>query len=160
MAAVFLSLPVTARVLFGAWDFQDAAALACLCFMAGVYFHISSRRFAVLPDPASILERAAELAATGRVARAIALLSDCISLSPRLWQPYQYRGELYLQRSRLKAALADFSQAILLAPAESHLYVLRGHVQGLLGDPEAERADLEHAAALGAFPPAPSVPPQ
>ena len=48
-----------------------------------------------------------------------------IRLNPRVWQAFQYRGELYLRLGRAEAALRDFMEAIGLAPEEPHLRFLR-----------------------------------
>jgi tetratricopeptide (TPR) repeat protein len=149
MAAVFGSLPVASRIFLGGWGFDGAAEIGCLCLIAGAYFHIVSRRFPAVPDPATILERAGERAASGQSDRAIALLTEGIRLSPELWQAYQYRGELYLQQGgQTDAALQDFSEAIRLAPREQHLYLLRGRAYSLLGDEASARSDYASAAAL------------
>jgi tetratricopeptide (TPR) repeat protein len=149
MAAVFGSLPLASRIFLGGWGFDGAGEIGCLCLIAGTYFHIVSRRFPAVPDPASILERAGERASAGRSDQAIALLTEGIRLSPQLWQAYQYRGELYLQRGgQMDAALRDFSEAIRLAPEEPHLYVLRGRVHSLLGDESSAQSDYARAAAV------------
>ena len=147
MAAVFGSMPLASRIFLGAWDFEGAGALAALCLIAGVYFHLASRRFAAIPDPASLLERAGELAVAGRERRSVAVLTETIRLSPQLWQAYQYRGELYLRQPNLPAALEDFSAAIRLAPREPHLYLLRAQTYELLGDEPAAQQDRALAAA-------------
>ena len=149
MAAVFGSLPLASRILLGGWGFDGAAEIGCLCLIAGAYFHIVSRRFPAVPDPATILERAGERAASGRSDRAIALLTEGIRLSPQLWQAFQYRGELYLlQGAHAAAALQDFSEAIRLAPGERHLYLLRGRAYSQLGDEASAQSDYASAAAL------------
>ena len=149
MAVVFGSLPLASRIFLGSWGFDGAAEIGCLCLLVGAYFHIVSRRFSAVPDPATILERAGQRASAGRGDRAIALLTEGIRLSPQLWQAFQYRGELYLrQGGQMDAALQDFSEAIRLAPGEPHLYILRGHVHSLLGDESSARSDYARAAAL------------
>ena len=149
MAVVFGSLPLASRIFLGGWGFDGAAEIGCLCLIVGVYFHIVSRRFPGVPDPATILERAGQRASAGRGDQAIALLTEGIRLSPQLWQAFQYRGELYLrQGGQVNAALQDFAEAIRLAPAEPHLYLLRGHVHSLLGDESSARSDFARAAAL------------
>ena len=151
MALVFGTLPLAGRIFLGGWGFDGAAGIGCLCGMAGVYFHIVSRRFAALPDPATVLERAGQRAAAGRGDQAIALLTEGIRLSPQLWQAFQYRGELYLQQGgRLEAALRDFSEAIRLAPGEPHLYGLRAQVYRLFGDETLADEDQARALALTA----------
>jgi Flp pilus assembly protein TadD len=148
MAVVFGSLPLAAKLFLGSWDFDGAAEIGCLCLIVGTYFHVVSRRFPAVPDPATILERAGERARAGRPDQAIALLTEGIRLSPQLWQAFQYRGELHLQGEQLEAAIQDFSEAIRLAPREPHLHLLRGHVYSLLGDEISSRSDHARAAAL------------
>ena len=148
MAVVFGSLPLASRIFLGGWGFDGSAEIGCLSLIVGVYFHIVSRRFPAVPDPATILERAGERAFAGRSDQAIALLTEEIRLSPQLWQAFQYRGELYLRQEDVDAALRDFSEAIRLAPREPHLYLLRGNTYSLLGDESSSRSDLEQAAAL------------
>ena len=149
MAVVFGSLPLASRIFLGGWGFDGSAEIGCLCLIVAVYFHIVSRRFPAIPDPATNLERAGERALEGRGDQAIALLTEEIRLSPQLWQAFQYRGELYLRQDKADAALRDFSEAIRLAPREPHLYLLRGNVYGLLGDESASQGDYARAAALG-----------
>src|ERR1039458_8898589 len=111
MAVVFGSLPLASRIFLGGWGFDGAAEIGCVCLLVGAYFHIVSRRFPAVPDPATILERAGERASSGRSDQAIALLTAGIRLSPQLWQAFQYRGELYLrQDGQADAALQDFSE--------------------------------------------------
>jgi tetratricopeptide (TPR) repeat protein len=153
MAAVFGSMPLASRIFLGAWDFEGAGALAAICLIAGVYFHIASRRFAAIPDPASLLERAGEHAFAGRDRRSLAVLTETIRLSPQLWQAYQYRGELYLRQPDLQAALADFSAAIRLAPNEPHLYLLRAQTYDFLGDESAAQQDRDAVAMIAGVPP-------
>ena len=133
LALLFASLPLAGKLFLGAWEFQDATLLSCLCAILAAYLYIRGRRFRVAPDPAALLDAAIHLAASGRAGEAIALLTEAIRLSPRLWQALQYRGELYLQRGSPDAALEDFDRAIALAPNESHVYVLRGYAQSLVG---------------------------
>jgi hypothetical protein len=126
LAALFASLPVANRLLFGDWAFESAAGIAFVCLLLGTYWHIVARRHRTLPDPATRLEEAIEAARAGQIDRAIQLLSCEIRLSPELWQAYQYRGELYLLRpDGTRAALSDFDIAIRLAPQEEHLRALR-----------------------------------
>jgi tetratricopeptide (TPR) repeat protein len=101
--------------------------------MLAGYLHIRGRwRLRVAPDAATLLDGAIQLAASGQPKEAIAMLTEAIRLNPRLWQALQYRGELYLQSGSAEAAITDFNQAILLAPEERHLRVLRGYAQTLM----------------------------
>jgi tetratricopeptide (TPR) repeat protein len=143
-------LPLTCRLLFGAWEFDGAGGLGVLCIIAGGYFRLMSRRpVRAAPDPASMLEGAIQLAQAGELEDAVARLTVAIRLNPRLWQAYQYRGELYFAQQRLGEAVSDFDAAIQLAPGERHLYLLRGRAHELLGDVLSAGRDFETAVALG-----------
>jgi Flp pilus assembly protein TadD len=134
----------------GSWDFAGAAEVACLALLLGGYFHLLSRRgYPAIPDPATMLDQASQLASSGRIDRAIARLTRTIRLSPRLWQAYQYRGQLYIRLGDAVAlAVEDFSEAIRLAPNEPELYLLRGQAYLLLGDESSSRNDYRTASAL------------
>jgi len=136
MALLLATLPVASRLFLGGWGFDGAAGMACLCMFIGAYFQLVSRRKCPpVPDPAAMLDQAIHLASECRTDQAIALLTEAIRLSPRLWQAFQYRGELYLSRGdSVPAALRDFDEAIRLAPDEPHLYGLRGRAHSLLND--------------------------
>lgn len=150
LGLLFASLPLASWIMLGSWGFEGAGELAILCFAAGVYLQIRSRRkFRGLPDSAAMLGRAMELAREGRTNQALALLTRAIHLSPGLWQPYQYRGELHFRNNAPRAALDDLTQAIRLAPSEPHLFALRAYAYTLLGDEAAARKDYQTASALG-----------
>ena len=135
MALLFASMPVASKLFLGVWGFDGAAEIACLCLILGTYFHIAGRRRSqAIPDPATMLDQALQLAASGQMDEAIALLTQTIRLSPRLWQALQYRAELYLRQQSYDAALRDLDEAIRLAPEEPHLYILRGQAQSPLGE--------------------------
>jgi len=121
LAAVFGSFPIVGRLVLGDWEFAGSGGFACLLLLAGAYFHVRSRRFITKADPATLLDQANRLAASGRVDRAEALLTKTIRQSPKLWQAYQYRGELRLRVGEFDLAARDFSDAIHLAPDEAHL---------------------------------------
>jgi tetratricopeptide (TPR) repeat protein len=129
LALLFGSLPVVGRFVLGDWEFVGAGEIACLLALLGVYLHIRARRYAARPDPATLLDHASRLAASGRVDRAIELLTKTVRQSPRLWQAYQYRGELRLRAGEFELAAQDFSDAIRLAPDEQHLRVLLGQAE-------------------------------
>ena len=149
LSILFASLPVASRLFLGVWGFEGAAGIACLCLIAGTYFHILGRRRSpAVPDSATMLDQANHMASAGQTGEAIALLTEAIRLSPRLWQAFQYRGELYLWQPNAVEALADFSEAIRLAPEEPHLYTLRGEAHSLLGDEASARRDYEAAAGF------------
>ncbi|HLK48138.1 MAG TPA: hypothetical protein VKT49_08390 [Bryobacteraceae bacterium] len=152
LALLLVSLPVASRLLLGAWGFPEAGELAALCFMAGLYLEVlGRRRWRTLRDDAEALERALALAAQGRTEEAIARLTRALRVSPRLWQAYQYRGQLRLrQPESWEAALSDFGEAIRIAPRESQLYALRSQAFVVLGDEESARRDSETARALDA----------
>jgi tetratricopeptide (TPR) repeat protein len=128
-------MPAASKLFLGVWGFDGAAEIACLCLMLGTYFHLMGRRRSwAVPDPASMLDQARQLALSGQMDEAIALLTETIRLSPQLWQAFQYRGELYLRQQSFDAALRDLNEAIQLAPEEPHLYILRAQAQSMLGE--------------------------
>jgi tetratricopeptide (TPR) repeat protein len=135
LAILFASMPAASRIFLGVWGFDGAAEIACLCLILGTYFHIVGRRRGPpIPDPATMLDQAIQLASSGQIDPAIALLTETIRLSPQLWQAFQYRGELYLRQQSFDAALQDLNEAIRLAPEEPHLYILRGQAQNPQGE--------------------------
>jgi tetratricopeptide (TPR) repeat protein len=148
---LFGGLPLVCGLILGSWEFSGAAEISCLFLIVGTYLHFVSRRTTPpMPDPARMLDQASRLAASGRIDRAISLLTKTIRLNPQLWQAFQYRGELYMrQENAVDLAVRDFSEAIRLAPMERHLYLLRGHANSLLGDHSSSRNDFENAAAGG-----------
>lgn len=135
LALVFGSFPVVGRFVLGDWEFSGAAEIACLLLVIGAYLHLRSRRrYAAKPDPAALLDQAGQLVAAGRFDKAVALLTKTIRQSPKLWQAYQYRGELRLRLGDAGLAAQDFSEAIRLAPDEPHLHLLRAHADDLASD--------------------------
>jgi tetratricopeptide (TPR) repeat protein len=150
LAALFGSLPVASRILLGTWGFSEAAELAFLCLAAGTYLEIlGHRRKKALRDDAAALERALGLASEGRVEDAVAALTKALRVSPRLWQAYQYRGQIRLREPESwSEALADLNEAIRLAPKEAHLYALRSQAYELLGDDSSARRDQQTALGL------------
>src|SRR5215469_5283264 len=125
-------MPVAGRILLGVWAFHEAAAIAIICFAAAGYLYIKGRRrLAAIPDGAAMIDRARRLGASGNVSKAIAVLTQALSLDPKLWQALEYRGQLHLSRGDYAKALDDWSEAIRLAPHERHLYLLRDEVYRL-----------------------------
>ncbi len=134
LALLFGSLPLASRVFLGSWGFDGAAELSSLCLALAGYLHLRGRRRAkALRDSAAILEQAMEAAASGDTEEAIGLLSKAARLSPGLWQAYQYRGELYLRDHLFQEALADFTEALRLAPDEPHLHALQSQARQFAG---------------------------
>jgi Tfp pilus assembly protein PilF len=158
LGLLFGSLPVAGRLILGAWGFDGAAGISACLLILAAYLHLVSRRGpAGMPDPAAMLDRASQFASSGRTGQALTQLTKTIRRSPRFWQAFQYRGELYLGMKKMAQAIEDFSEAIRLAPGEAHLYRLRGHAYGLLGNQEFSRKDYQTAAelnpaGLGEFP--------
>lgn len=150
LSILFASLPLVSKLIVGSWAFQGAAGLAILCAIAGAYLHVIGRRAShALPDAATVLDRAIRLAQAGETDQGIVLLNEAIRLDRWLWQAFQYRGEMRLQQpDSINEAIADFNQAIKLAPKEPHLYILRGYAYGLLGDAESATADYRTAGTL------------
>lgn len=150
VSLLFGSLPLAGRLFLGVWGFGGAVEISCILLILGTYLHfVSRRRIPTIPDPATLLDQASQLASAGRIDRAIALLTKTIRLSPHLWQAFQYRGELHMrQGDAIALAIQDFSEAIRLAPTEPHLYLLRGQAHSLLGDDLSSRNDYAKASAL------------
>jgi len=150
LAILFGSLPLVSRLVLGAWEFEDAVGVAALCLIAGIYLHfLGRRRPPAIPDPATLLDQANSLASSDKPGEAMVLLTEAIRLSPRLWQAFQYRGELYLWLQNPAAALTDFTEGLRLAPGERHLYTLRAAAHRLLGDEAAANRDQESASRVG-----------
>ncbi len=134
MSALFASLPVAGRILLGTWGFEGATALACLCLIAGTYLHFLGRRsMPALADPAAMLDEAVQLVREGRTRQAVRLLTRSIRLSPRFWQARELRGRLYLAMGNPGAALADFTEAVALAPEEPRLRALLDETRESVG---------------------------
>ncbi len=154
MALLFATLPVVARLALGAWDFQEGFGLGLLCLGLAGYLRLRERRRSTDPDPATNLDHAIRMAMAGEFSDSADLLTRTLRQNPRLWQAYQYRGEVYLrQPGAAGAACQDFTEAIRIAPREAHLYVLRSMAHRLLGNGEAAQFDEEMAKSLGYIPP-------
>ena len=136
LGALFGSLPLAAWLFTGAWGFDGAGAIASLFLVAGTYFYIVSVRVPTLQDPAAMLDQANQLTASGRPDRAIRVLTKTIRQSPRFWQAYQYRGQMYLQQGDVRLAIEDFEAALRLAPGEPVLQQLRDHALRLMDGAE------------------------
>src|SRR5881628_1116590 len=79
LSILFGSLPVAGRLFLGAWEFESAAGIACLCAIAGTYFYFLGRqRSTAVPDSAALLDRANRKASEGETGEAISLLSEAI----------------------------------------------------------------------------------
>jgi tetratricopeptide (TPR) repeat protein len=151
LAFLFASLPLAGKLFFGGWGFDDAPEIAFLCLIAAAYlYYVGRTGRPTIPDPAVMLDEAIRRAMAGDIDTGLALLDEVLRLNPRLWQAWQYRGQMRLARPEAaESALQDLTEAIRLAPGEPHLYALRGHVFTLLGREASARADLETAARLG-----------
>ncbi len=132
LAFLFASAPVVCKLFLGVWGFEGAAEIGLISFFVGTYLHFAGRRkFRALPDSAALLDRALRLGWNGQLDSAIAVLDGAIRLSPRLWQAFQYRGQMRALAGSFERAVADFDEAIRLAPDEPHLYALRNRAQML-----------------------------
>ena len=99
--------------------------------------------------PVVKLAHARELIANEEIKRALNVLTEVIVRHPKFWQAYRLRGELYYSRlRRLDLALKDLTQAIMLAPEEPHLYVLRAQTYRAAGDLSLARDDYNVALRL------------
>jgi len=130
LGLLFANLPLAGKLFLGSWRFDGALAIACLCLIAAAYLYFVGREgWPSIPDSAAILDEAPRLAASGRPPGGLALLDEALRQSPRLWQAWEYRGQIHLgEPDATRSALQDFTEAIRLAPDEPHLYILRSHV--------------------------------
>ncbi len=148
IGALFASLPVAGRLILGVWGFPQAAGISVISFTVAIYLYTRSLERLRIPDGAVMLDRAYRLASSGRVAKAIAVLTQTIRLNSSLWQAYEYRGRLRVREGDYLEALEDFSEAIRLAPQERHLYFLRAQVYDNLGQNIPAQHDYETACRL------------
>jgi len=142
-------MPVAAKITLGVWAFQEAAAISIICFAiaAYLYFRVRSGTPAI-PDGAEMMDRAFRLTASGKMAKAISILTKTLRLDRKLWQALQYRAQLRASRGDYQGALEDFSEAIRLAPQERHLYLLRARVYGAMGQDSPAQWDYEAASRM------------
>lgn len=96
-----------------------------------------------------MLDRAQRLVSSGKVPKAISVLTQTIRLNPNLWQAYEYRGRLRVREGDYFEALQDLTEAIRLAPRERHLYFLRAQVYDSIGQNNLAQHDYETAYRLG-----------
>jgi Flp pilus assembly protein TadD len=142
-------MPAASRILLGIWGFHEAAAVSVICFFVAGYLYVMSRgRTRAIPDSAQLMDRARGLAASGKPVKAISVLTETLRLDPKLWQAFQYRGELRVSQGDYEGALSDFSEAIRLAPHERHLYLLRAHVYSEIGQDDPAQHDYGTASRL------------
>jgi Flp pilus assembly protein TadD len=142
---------VASRLLLGVWGFPQAAGMSIISFTVAIYLYARSLgRRSRIPDGAAMLDRAQALVSSGKVSKAISVLTQTIRLDPNLWQAYEYRGRLRVREGDYWEALEDLSEAIRLAPEERHLYFLRAQVYGNLGENTLAQRDYETAHRLEA----------
>lgn len=139
---------MASRLLLGVWGFPEAAGISVISFTIAIYLYARSLGRLRIPDGAVMLDRAERLASSGKVAKAIAVLSQTIRLNSSLWQAYEYRGRLRISQGDYSEALEDLSEAIRLAPQERHLYFLRAQVYDNLGENILAQHDYETAYRL------------
>jgi len=145
VAAVFGTLPIVGRLLFGDWGFDGAWELAgALAILAAYLYLVGRRTYRPIPDSADLLDRAIQIARAGQVEDAIALLTEALRLSPRLWQAHQYRGELMLICRRAVEAREDFRAAIALMPDEPGLRMLLERAEAEIADKGDQENRPEH----------------
>jgi serine/threonine-protein kinase len=143
-------MPVAARIVLGVWAFQEAGAISITCFAIATYLHLRSRgRTPTTPDGAEMMDRAFRLTASGKMARAISILTKTLRLDRKLWQALQYRAQLRASQGDYVRALEDLDEAIRIAPKERHLYLLRAHVYSAMGQESPAQQDYEAASRLG-----------
>jgi Tfp pilus assembly protein PilF len=134
---LFASMPVAGRILLGSWEFREAAALSVICFAIAAYMSaMGRRRIRAIPDGAEMLDRARRLSRSGNNAKAVFVLTEAIRLDPKLWQAFEYRGQLRAAQGDHFGALEDFNEAIRLAPHEPDLYLMRAQIHTRIGQEE------------------------
>jgi Tfp pilus assembly protein PilF len=150
IGVLFASMPAASRVFLGVWGFHQATGLSIICFTIAIYLYARSLGWKLgLPDGAALLDRAHRLESSGRVPKAISVLTQAIRLDPNLWQAHEYRGNLHARQGEYSEALKDFTEAIRLAPHERHLYVIRARVYSNIGEDISAGQDYETARRLG-----------
>ncbi len=100
--------------------------------------------------PASLTERGLKELRIGNYDQAIATCSQAIDQNPQDAEAFLYRGRAYQFRDAMGdsgRAVADFSEAIRLAPDVSDAYYSRAIIYRELGHTEAALADDEKARA-------------
>lgn len=73
---------------------------------------------------------------------------DNASAGPKTAGDYALQGEAYLSRGEPKAAVADLSKAIQMAPGDATYYVARAHAYTAQKQFKAARADLDKSLSL------------
>ena len=143
-------MPLAAKTILGVWAFQEAAAISIICFAIAAYLHLRSRSWTpTIPDGAEMMDRAFRMTASGKMARAISVLTKTLRLDRKLWQALQYRAQLRASQGDYTGALEDLDEAIRLAPKERHLYLLRASVYSAMGRASPAQQDYETASRLG-----------
>jgi tetratricopeptide (TPR) repeat protein len=139
LAALFASFPIVGRIVLGEWAFEGSTGIAGLWLAVGAYLHVRSRRVKAAPDPSAMLDEAVRRASIGETEGAVKMLDRAIRENPWFWQAYQCRGEIRFAAGDMAGAIADFDEAIRLAPGEAHLRELREQVD--ISRPKFESPD-------------------
>jgi hypothetical protein len=90
------------------------------------------------------------------LADAVPYFTTRIGRNPKDWDSLLRRAEAALALGRLGLALADYEQAIALAPGQPMLYLRRGRLLSTTNDCRGAAADFERAFVLRADWPEPS----
>jgi len=91
----------------------------------------------------TLLRQAAKLRAGGKLDDAVKLATQAVKQNPKDPEARLMRAQLETDRRNFKAALADYDQAIELAPQAGQLYYLRGRVRFRDGQIEPSLVDFD-----------------
>jgi tetratricopeptide (TPR) repeat protein len=127
--------------------------------VAAVWLGLSACAWVLVLRPVANARRAAlsercRLAAQGNSDpdRALPYANKAISLNPRNAIAYNDRGNIYLKKGQLDAAMADYNKAIDLNPNYRTAHYNRALAYYSMGDKQIALADLTTAINLGDFP--------
>lgn len=84
-------------------------------------------------------------------AKAEGYVESVLALAPNEQNSHDLMGDVHRAQGNLEAALADYTRAAELAPADGSPLQQRGHVNSFLGNYDDARADYD--AAMGLVPP-------
>jgi tetratricopeptide (TPR) repeat protein len=97
-------------------------------------------------EASSVIAEATQLSESGQIDSAVKLLTESIEQTPTA-KLFIVRGEVHLENSDSKSAVADFAKAIDLEPNNADAYRLRAY-ETAWDDPESSVADLRKVLSL------------
>lgn len=89
----------------------------------------------------------------GRLAQALSLLTEAVTMAPECPSPYNNRAQVYRLQNQVELALADLNMAVQLSggrgKAAQQALTQRGLIHRLHGNNEEAKSDFQTAAKLG-----------